>query len=71
MLPHDWLEYAQLPWSNEFSFQRKLKRVADVAVALVLLVLSAPLLLLVAGLVRLVRAFLNGGPAPGARPARR
>ena len=58
LLPHDWLEYAQLPWSNEFSFQRKLKRVADVAVALVLLVLSAPLLLLVAVAIRLE----DGGP---------
>lgn len=59
LLPHDWLEYAQLPWSNEFSFQRKLKRVADVAVALVLLVLSAPLLLLAAVAIRLE----DGGPA--------
>ncbi len=58
LLPHDWLEYAQLPWSNEFSFQRKLKRVADVAVALVLLVLSAPLLLLLALMIRLE----DGGP---------
>jgi lipopolysaccharide/colanic/teichoic acid biosynthesis glycosyltransferase len=58
LLPHDWLEYAQLPWSNDFSFQRKLKRVADVAVALVLLVLTAPLLLLVALAIRLE----DGGP---------
>ena len=58
LLPQDWLEYAQLPWSNEFSFQRKLKRVADVAVALVLLVLTAPLLLLAALAIRLE----DGGP---------
>ena len=58
LLPHDWLEYAQLPWSNEFSFQRKLKRVADVAVALPLLVVVAPLLLLAAAVIRLE----DGGP---------
>jgi lipopolysaccharide/colanic/teichoic acid biosynthesis glycosyltransferase len=58
LLPHDWLEYAQLPWSNEFSFQRKLKRVADVAVALLLLVTTAPLLLLLAAAIRLE----DGGP---------
>jgi lipopolysaccharide/colanic/teichoic acid biosynthesis glycosyltransferase len=58
LLPHDWLEYAQLPWSNDFSFQRKLKRVADVAVALLLLVLSSPLLALAALAIRLE----DGGP---------
>ena len=58
LLPYDWLEYAQLPWSNEFSFQRKLKRVADVAVAMLLLVATAPLLLLVAAAIRLE----DGGP---------
>ena len=58
LLPHDWLEYAQLPWSNEFSFQRKLKRVADVGVALLLLVVVAPLLLLAAAVIRLE----DGGP---------
>ncbi len=58
LLPHDWLEYAQLPWSNEFSFQRKLKRVADLAVALVLLLTTAPLLLLLAAAIRLE----DGGP---------
>ncbi len=58
LLPQEWLDYADLPWSNEFSFQRKLKRVADVAVALLLLSLAAPLLLLVALLIRLE----DGGP---------
>ncbi len=48
LLPQEWLDYAQLRWSNEFSFQRKLKRVADVAVAGLLLLLSSPLLLLAA-----------------------
>lgn len=59
LLPQDWLDYADLPWSDEFSFQRKLKRVADVAVALVLLTVTAPLLLLVALLIRLE----DGGPS--------
>ena len=58
LLPSGWLEYRQLPWSNDFSFQRKLKRVADVVLALALLVLSAPLLLLVAVAIRLE----DGGP---------
>jgi lipopolysaccharide/colanic/teichoic acid biosynthesis glycosyltransferase len=58
LLPHDWLEYAQLPWSNDFSFQRKLKRVADVALALLLLVLSTPVLVVAAVAIRLE----DGGP---------
>ncbi len=58
LLPQDWLDYADLPWSDEFSFQRKLKRVADVVVALVLLTAAAPLILLVALLIRLE----DGGP---------
>ena len=41
------------------------------AVLVLVAIALLALLLLVAGLVRLVRAFLNGGPAPGARPARR
>jgi len=48
LLPQDWLDYAQLRWSNAFSFQRKLKRVADVALAGLLLLLSSPLLLIAA-----------------------
>ncbi|MFM7674024.1 MAG: sugar transferase [Synechococcus sp.] len=58
LLPQEWLDYADLPWSDEFSFQRKLKRVADVAVSLALLTAAAPLLLLVALLIRLE----DGGP---------
>ena len=53
LLPNDWLDYVQLPWSNEFSLQRKLKRVADVVVSLGLLVATAPLLVLAALLIRL------------------
>ena len=58
LLPDEWLNYGQIPWSNEFSIQRKLKRVADVALALALLLLSAPLLLLMALLILLE----DGGP---------
>ena len=46
LLPENWLTFADLRWSNEFSFQRKLKRTADLAVSLPLLLLSTPLLLL-------------------------
>lgn len=58
LLPQEWLDYADLPWSDEFSFQRKLKRVADVGVALLLLTVSAPVMLLAAVLIRLE----DGGP---------
>lgn len=58
LLPDEWLDYAQIPWSNAFSIQRKLKRVADVALALALLLVSAPLLLILALLI-LVE---DGGP---------
>ncbi len=51
LLPEDWLSYAAIPWSDEFGMQRKLKRVADVGMALALLLLSAPLLLLLAMLI--------------------
>lgn len=51
LLPDDWLVYEAIPWSDEFGVQRKLKRVADVAVALSLLLLSAPLLLSLALLI--------------------
>lgn len=51
LLPDDWLVYEAIPWSDEFSLQRKLKRFADVAVSLSLLVLLAPLLLALAALI--------------------
>ena len=51
LLPDDWLVYEAIPWSDEFSLQRKLKRFADVAVALTLLVMLSPLLLLLALLI--------------------
>ena len=53
LLPEDWLSYSDLPWSNEFSFQRKLKRAADVVLALALLVLVLPFIFLAALLIYL------------------
>jgi len=44
LLPSQWLQINDLPWINEFSLQRKIKRTADVIVSLLLLSLSLPLL---------------------------
>jgi len=46
LLPTNWLHLEDVPWSNEFSLQRKIKRTADVLVALPLLVIVMPLLAL-------------------------
>lgn len=51
LLSKAWLDYADAPWSNPFSFQRQLKRFADVGVSLLLLLLTSPLLLLAALLI--------------------
>lgn len=51
LVPEAWLNYDELPWNNLFSLQRQLKRVADVLVALVLLVLTSPLMLLAAAMI--------------------
>ena len=51
LVPDPWLNYDDLPWNNLFSLQRQLKRVADVLVAGVLLVLSSPLMLLASVLI--------------------
>ena len=45
LLAKEWLDYGDVPWSNPLSFQRQLKRFADVVVAAVLLLISSPLLL--------------------------
>lgn len=45
LLPEDWMVYEAMPWSDPFGVQRKLKRFADVAISLSLLVLVSPLLL--------------------------
>jgi lipopolysaccharide/colanic/teichoic acid biosynthesis glycosyltransferase len=46
LLPETWLNYDDLPCNNLFSIQRQLKRVADFFVAIVLLMLTSPLILL-------------------------
>ena len=46
LLPDPWLNYEELPWNNPFSLERQLKRVADILVGTVLIVLSCPLMLL-------------------------
>ncbi|NDC35994.1 MAG: sugar transferase, partial [Synechococcaceae bacterium WB9_2_112] len=51
LLPPNWLTLTDLPWSNEFSLQRKLKRMADISVALLLLAATAPVLLLTSCLI--------------------
>jgi len=46
LLPDPWLAMAEIPWADSFSVQRQLKRVADVLLAVVLLLLTLPLTLL-------------------------
>lgn len=48
LVPEPWLSYNEIPWNAAFGLQRQLKRVADVLVALVLLILSAPIVLVAA-----------------------
>lgn len=51
LLPDDWLDISSIPWANSFSVQRQLKRMADVVVALLLLLISLPVWLLAALLI--------------------
>ena len=53
LLPDQALTLADVPWANDLSVQRQLKRVADVAVALSLLLVTLPLMVLAALLIRL------------------
>ena len=46
LVPEPWLNYDELPWSRLFSLDRQLKRVADVLLSLLLLVVTSPLVLL-------------------------
>lgn len=48
LLPDEWLDFSDIPWSSPLNVDRQLKRVADVVVSLLLLFLSIPLLLLAA-----------------------
>ena len=53
LLPDPWIDYQDLPWNRVFSLERQLKRVADLLVSAVLLVLTSPFLLLAMLLIRL------------------
>jgi len=44
LLPEPWLQFAELPSNRMFSFERQLKRVADLIVALALLAATSPLM---------------------------
>ena len=46
LVPDPWIDYQDLPWNRLFSLERQLKRVADLLLSVVLLVLTAPILLL-------------------------
>ena len=46
LLPDPWIDYQDLPWNRVFSLERQLKRVADLLVSAVLLLLTSPFLLL-------------------------
>lgn len=45
LLPDPWIDYQDLPWSRFFSLSRQLKRVVDVLLSVLLLVLTSPFLL--------------------------
>ena len=51
LLPEEWLAIDEIPWAYCFSVQRQLKRSADVLLAVMLLLISLPLLLLLALLI--------------------
>lgn len=46
ILPISWIDYDEIPWNNVFSFERQLKRFADIVVSLCLLFVSSPVLVL-------------------------
>ena len=48
LLPKLWLSYSEIPWNGLFSFQRQLKRVADVLLSCCLLAITFPLVLFAA-----------------------
>lgn len=51
LLPEQWLAMEEIPWADTFSVQRQLKRMADVAVATLLLLLTLPVIGLAALLI--------------------
>ena len=48
LLSDESLCYEELPWSNEFSFQAKLKRLADFGLSALLLLITSPLIVVAA-----------------------
>ena len=46
LLSNGWMSYSEMPWTQKFSLQTQVKRSADIILASVLLVFTAPLLLL-------------------------
>ena len=58
LLPDNYLEYDNISWAADFSFQAQLKRLADLVVAFVLLVASSPFVLAAALLIKCE----DGGP---------
>jgi len=46
LLPKHWLTITELPWANEFSLQRKLKRFGDLLIASLMLLVTTPFMLL-------------------------
>lgn len=51
LLPESWLSYGEIPWTSAFSVQSQLKRAADLLLAALLILVTAPLLLLAAMLI--------------------
>ena len=46
LLPDPWIDYQDLPCNRVFNVERQLKRIADLVVSVVLLIFTAPILLL-------------------------
>jgi lipopolysaccharide/colanic/teichoic acid biosynthesis glycosyltransferase len=51
LLPEPWASYDSIPFNASFGFQRQLKRVADISLSILLLIVSAPVLLMAALLI--------------------
>ena len=58
LLPESYLEYDNILWSADFSFQAQLKRLADLVVAFVLLLFSCPFVVIASLLIKIE----DGGP---------
>ena len=51
LLPDPWINYSEIPWVSQFNVQAQLKRAADLWFAMLLLVVTSPLLLIAALLI--------------------